>query len=77
MSPGIAPFVLLTLRGSVGDAQQTSMLWVAPAGDNSSITREKLELMLEAARWAPTHKLTEPWHFVVIGGEHKAAFEVS
>lgn len=32
--------------------------------------------MLEAARWAPTHKLTEPWHFVVIGGSSKAAFEV-
>lgn len=47
-----------------------------PAGDNSSITREKLELILEAARWAPTHKLTEPWHFVVIGGSQKEAFEV-
>lgn len=46
------------------------------AGDNSSITRDKLQLMLEAARWAPTHKLTEPWHFVVIGGANKDAFEV-
>jgi nitroreductase len=25
--------------------------------------------MLENARWAPTHKLTEPWHFVVFTGE--------
>jgi len=24
--------------------------------------------MLENARWAPTHKLTEPWHFVVFKG---------
>jgi len=24
--------------------------------------------MLENARWAPTHKLTEPWHFVVFTG---------
>jgi nitroreductase len=32
--------------------------------------------MLEAARWAPTHKLTEPWHFVVLEGSSKEAFEV-
>lgn len=25
--------------------------------------------MLENARWAPTHKKTEPWHFVVFTGE--------
>ncbi|HEY9009173.1 MAG TPA: nitroreductase [Ohtaekwangia sp.] len=25
--------------------------------------------MLENARWAPTHKLTEPWQFVVFTGE--------
>jgi nitroreductase len=25
--------------------------------------------MLENARWAPTHKFTEPWHFVVFTGE--------
>lgn len=25
--------------------------------------------MLENAIWAPTHKLTEPWHFVVFTGE--------
>lgn len=47
-----------------------------PPGDNSSITRDKLELVLEAARWAPTHKLTQPWHFVIIGGSQKDAFEV-
>jgi len=25
--------------------------------------------MIENATWAPTHKLTEPWHFVVFTGE--------
>ena len=25
--------------------------------------------MLENANWAPTHKLTEPWRFVVFKGE--------
>ncbi len=28
-----------------------------------------IEGMLEAANWAPTHKLTEPWRFVVFEGE--------
>lgn len=48
-----------------------------PAGGSSAITQQQLELMLEAARWAPTHKLTEPWHFVVLSGSSKAEFEVS
>jgi len=26
----------------------------------------EIELLLEAAKWAPTHKLTEPWRFSVI-----------
>ncbi|HLY71921.1 MAG TPA: nitroreductase family protein, partial [Puia sp.] len=25
--------------------------------------------LLENANWAPTHKLTEPWRFVVFSGE--------
>lgn len=29
---------------------------------------EEILLMLEAARWAPTHKLTEPWRFQVFCG---------
>lgn len=28
---------------------------------------------IESARWAPNHKLTEPWEFVVIGKETAAA----
>jgi hypothetical protein len=29
------------------------------------VDRKVLEEMLEAARWAPTHNITEPWKFVV------------
>eukprot|EP00878_Enallax_costatus_P040758 GHUV01047125.1.p1 GENE.GHUV01047125.1~~GHUV01047125.1.p1 ORF type:complete len:103 (-),score=13.26 GHUV01047125.1:336-644(-) len=47
------------------------------AGSNTGITQQKLETMLDAARWAPTHKQTEPWHFVVLSGSGKAEFEVS
>jgi nitroreductase len=28
-----------------------------------------IEQMIESARWAPTHKLTEPWRFIVFTGE--------
>lgn len=28
-----------------------------------------IERMLENANWAPTHKMTEPWRFVVFAGE--------
>lgn len=31
--------------------------------------RELIEQVLEAATWAPNHRLTEPWRFVVLAGE--------
>jgi len=34
-----------------------------------AVPREALEQMLEAAVWAPNHRLTEPWRFYVITGE--------
>ena len=30
-----------------------------------AVPRAVLEDMLEAARWAPSHRLTQPWHFIV------------
>ena len=51
--------------------------WSPRAMDGSALSREELLPLLEAARWAPTHKLTEPWRFVVIGpGRAKTEFEV-
>ena len=35
------------------------------------IDRALVARMLEAANWAPTHKKTEPWRFVVYDGEHR------
>lgn len=29
------------------------------------VTKEQIDEMLEAARWAPTHRKTEPWRYVV------------
>lgn len=37
------------------------------------VDRALVEKMLEAARWAPTHGLTEPWRFVVFEGEARGA----
>ena len=30
------------------------------------VPRAKIEMMLEAAKWAPTHGKTEPWGFVIM-----------
>ncbi|MDR7520231.1 MAG: nitroreductase [Armatimonadota bacterium] len=38
------------------------------------IPREILEQMLEAAVWAPNHRLTEPWRFYVLMGDGKRRF---
>jgi nitroreductase len=31
------------------------------------VAREELEALLELARWAPNHNLTDPWRFRVLG----------
>lgn len=36
------------------------------------VPRELLDRMLEAANWAPSHRLTEPWRFVVYTGDARA-----
>ena len=33
------------------------------------IAQEHLDLVLDAANWAPSHKHTEPWRFVIFRGE--------
>ena len=36
------------------------------------VPRERIERALQAAVWAPNHKLTEPWRFIVVGPECKS-----
>jgi len=36
-----------------------------------SVSRQDIEKILEAANYAPTHKLTQPWRFIVLTGEAK------
>lgn len=35
--------------------------------------RELIEQVLDAATWAPNHRLTEPWRFVVLAGQAREA----
>lgn len=47
-----------------------------PANFDSSVKIEKstIEEILENATWAPTHKLTQPWRFIVFEGESLKGF---
>lgn len=36
--------------------------------------RDVIEQLLEAATWAPNHRLTEPWRFFVLAGDARHAF---
>ncbi|GGE87288.1 Nitroreductase [Chishuiella changwenlii] len=45
-----------------------------PQYNQEEITREELALIFEAANWAPSHKKTEPWRFVVLEGPSKDRF---
>lgn len=36
--------------------------------------RETIEELLEAATWAPNHRLNEPWRFFVVAGEARERF---
>ncbi|MFC1464213.1 MAG: nitroreductase [Candidatus Brachytrichaceae bacterium NZ_4S206] len=40
---------------------------------SAPVNLDDVKLMLEAARWAPTHGMTEPWRFCVFAGESRAA----
>lgn len=40
--------------------------------EDRAVPDEAIERALEAARFAPNHKLTEPWRFHVVGKETKA-----
>jgi nitroreductase len=41
--------------------------------DARPVERALIERVLEAANWAPSHGLTEPWRFVVFQGEARRA----
>ena len=44
-------------------------MFVAQFKENDPVDENIISELLENANWAPTHKLTEPWRFVVFSGE--------
>jgi nitroreductase len=42
--------------------------------ENRTVEKETIHKLLYAASWAPNHKLTEPWRFVVVTPESKSKF---
>lgn len=48
---------------------------IKPNSFNGEIIEDiDIKEMLECANWAPTHKLTEPWRFIIYKGEAKTQF---
>jgi len=44
---------------------------------NEPVPREQLERVLATARWAPNHRMTEPWRFRVLGPAAMAALKAA
>ena len=42
-----------------------------PSFSEEEVPKDCIQLILKAANWAPTHKLTQPWRFVVIRGDSR------
>lgn len=42
--------------------------------NGQQIPEEQIHNLLQLAHWAPTHGLTEPWHFVVYAGQNVKKF---
>ena len=42
--------------------------------NQEEITNDELSQIFEAANWAPSHKKTEPWRFIVLEGPSKDRF---
>lgn len=47
------------------EAVRSRRTWKSYTGE--PLTREELDELFELARWAPNHKLTQPWRFRVVG----------
>ena len=48
--------------------------WSPRSFADRSVSPERIRLVLEAARWAPSSSNTQPWRYVVARREEKAAF---
>lgn len=69
-SSPVAPGEPITMPVDVAIRSRRSVARLKP----DPVPRAAIERMLEAAVWAPNHHLTQPWEFVVLGGEAKRRF---
>ena len=49
--------------------------WSPRSFDDSAVESEKLILLLEAARWAPSWRNDQPWRFIVATKEEPEAYQ--
>lgn len=59
--------------------REESLAWIARRRsvfpkefEEGQLSMDEVKEALSAARWAPTHKSTQPWRFIVFTGEAKA-----
>ncbi len=45
-----------------------------PQYNNTPVSKEFIQMLLENANWAPTHRLTQPWRFKIVQGNAKDRF---
>ena len=71
-SERVRPCAAVTRAGSVGAVDVETAIRTRrthKAYGTEPVPREVIEELLELARWAPNHHLTEPWRFRVLGPE--------
>jgi len=63
---------LMTAEDLLYTLQQRRSIPIKDIAPNEDVAAHHLELMLEAANWAPSHGQTEPWRFTVFTGTGRA-----
>jgi nitroreductase len=58
----------------VSDAIRQRRTWKSFSGE--PLSREELDELFELARWAPNHKLSQPWRFRVLGAQARDRLRV-
>jgi len=55
----------LTAKESIAWIQSQRSIYPKTFDKSEKASKEQIVELLEAARWAPSHKITQPWRFVV------------
>lgn len=69
----------LTAKESIAWIQSRRSIYPKTFDKSEKASKEQIVELLEAARWAPSHKITQPWRFVVFadkGLEELVKFQI-